>query len=80
MMGAPPVRAGALQLRTISDPVHSTRAMAEGAEGTSGGRTEAGGTRTAVMRDGYEGGEDDGEGHSCQIEQRRKAVEIHNDE
>lgn len=59
-MGAPPVRAGALQLSTISVPVHSTRAMAEGAEGTSGGSKEAGETRTAVVRDGCEGGDYDG--------------------
>lgn len=58
-MGAPPVRAGALQLSTISDPVHSTRAMAEGAEGTSGRSTKAGETRTKVVRDGCEEGEGD---------------------
>lgn len=65
-MGAPPVRAGALQLSTISDPVHSTRAMADGADGTSGGSIEAGKTRTR-MTEGC---------RSCEIE-RRKGVEIH---
>lgn len=58
--GAPPVRAGALQLSTISDPVQSSRAMAEGAEGTSGGGPEAEETRAAAVRDGGERGEDRG--------------------
>lgn len=56
------MRAGALQLSTISDPVHSSRAMAEGAEGTSGrgGETEAEERRAAAVRDGGERGEDRG--------------------
>lgn len=69
-MGAPPVRAGALQLSTISDPVHSTRAMEEGAEGTSGGSTEVGEKRMAVVK----------EARMTEVEQRRKGVESHNDE